>query len=83
MSVNTVIVFDDIDLARSIHAVFMRAAIAAPRLDGLFATDSGNFFVGIHLCHRSGAAVETEDDNDSQNEQDGESRDAVLVTTHG
>ena len=80
MSVNTVIVFDNIDLARSIHAVFMRAAIAAPRLDGLFATDSGNFFVGIHLCHRSGTAVKPKEDNDSQNEQDGESRNVVFVT---
>ena len=82
-SADTVVILDDVGLSRCIHPILMRAVVATPRLNRFFAADDRNFFVGIHLCHRSGTAVETEDDNDSQNEQDGESRDAVLVTTHG
>ena len=61
----------------------MRAVVAAPRLNRFFAADGRNFFVGIHLCYRSGTTVEPKEDNDSQNEQDNESRNAVLATMHG
>ena len=79
--VTTVVILDDISRPGRVDTIFVRAAIAAPRLNRPLVAHGNNFRVGVALCHRSGTGVKSEDGNESQNDEEDEPL-RVFVTIH-